>query len=68
MGNCKDCKWWKGVLIAGFMRKCNQPEAIIHDYGDTIILEDGLQIESDKDFGCVVGPTFGCVNFEKAGQ
>ncbi|HUS74287.1 MAG TPA: hypothetical protein VMY06_14600 [Sedimentisphaerales bacterium] len=66
MGNCKDCKWLTGESITDGLRKCNQPKAYF-GYGRQDIAEDGLQIEADEGWGWLMGPMFGCINFEVAG-
>jgi hypothetical protein len=59
IGRCKDCKF----RVA---ESCNNPKHLLgYAHPADTMAVDGLQIENDEGWGWIIGPEFGCVNFER---
>jgi len=68
MGRCKDCKWARVALPNIEHRKyltCDSPKLLKgYSHMPSNVAPDGALVENDEGWAIVVGPDFGCVNFE----
>ena len=67
MGLCKNCRWWKVDKERKELRlgTCyNRKWLEGYSYTDDKIPDDGILVENDEGWGCVMGPKFGCIHFQ----
>ncbi len=74
-GRCKTCRWYVPCKPDDFtVRKGTHPDPevlmtcisqkIQKSYGVLMPDDDGIVVENDEGWGILVGPDFGCVNWE----
>ena len=60
---CKYCRYYKTHHNYTQFKTCTH-ETVTHGYGDNKPVENGIHVEYDEGWGIIVGPMFGCINYE----